>query len=206
MNYNFFTNNNILLSLIALLPLGLLIGTGVSEIIVVLSVIFFLINSLSKNNFNWIKNKYFYLLILLWLCLIINFIFSKNQELALFRSLAFVKYIIFIFAIKYLLNKNKNIEILYIFLSFVVLLTTFDIYFEFINKKNILGLQSSDPTRIASFLGKELKIGHFLLGFCLISIGYYFERFKKKTLYIYNCRLCIASINFNLNLFNWGKI
>ena len=180
MNYNFFTNNNILLSLIALLPLGLLIGTGVSEIIVVLSVIFFLINSLSKNNFNWIKNKYFYLLILLWLCLIINFIFSKNQELALFRSLAFVKYIIFIFAIKYLLNKNKNIEILYIFLSFVVLLTTFDIYFEFINKKNILGLQSSDPTRIASFLGKELKIGHFLLGFCLISIGYYFERFKKK--------------------------
>ena len=107
MNYNFFTNNNILLSLIALLPLGLLIGTGVSEIIVVLSVIFFLINSLSKNNFNWIKNKYFYLLILLWLCLIINFIFSKNQELALFRSLAFVKYIIFIFAIKYLLiSKN----------------------------------------------------------------------------------------------------
>ena len=80
-----------------------------------------------------------------------------------------------------LLNKNKNIKILFIFLSLIVLLTTFDIYFEYINKKNILGLQSSDPTRIASFLGNELKIGHFLLGFCLISIGYYFERFKNKS-------------------------
>jgi hypothetical protein len=88
---------------------------------------------------------------LLWLSLIINFIFSKNQELALFRSFGFIKYIIYIFAIKYLLNKNKNSEILFIFLSFIVLLTTFDIYFEYIYKKNILGFQSSDSSRIASF-------------------------------------------------------
>ena len=60
------------------------------------------------------------------------------------------------------------------------MLTTFDIYFEYINKKNILGFQSSDPTRIASFLRKELKIAHFLLGICLISIGYYFDRFNKS--------------------------
>ena len=180
MNINFFTNNNVLLSLIILLPLGLLISTGVSEIIVILSAIFFFINSLSKNNFNWIKNKYFYLLMVLWLSLIINFIFSKNQELALLRSFGFIKYIIFIFAIKYLLNQNKNIEILYIFISLIALLTTFDVYFEFITKKNILGFQSSDPTRIASFLRDELKISYFLLGFSLISIGYYFEKFKKK--------------------------
>jgi O-antigen ligase len=79
------------------------------------------------------------------------------------------------------LDKNKNSEILFIFLSFVVLLTTFDIYFEYFNKKNILGFQSSDPTRIASFLRKELKIAHFLLGFCLISMGYYFEKFNNKS-------------------------
>jgi len=181
MNYNFFTAHNILLSLIILLPIGLLISTGAAGLIVFLLSIFFLIYSLSKNNLYWMKDKYFYLLIFLWLSLIINYFFSKNQELALFRSFGFIKYIIYIFAIKYFLNKNKNSEILFIFLSFIVLLVTFDIYFEYIFRKNILGFQSSDSSRVASFLGKELKIAHFLLGFCLISIGYYFEKFKNKS-------------------------
>jgi len=182
MMINKFLNiNNILLGLTILLPISLLISTGVSETIVISLSIIFLIYSLTKNNFYWINNKYFYLLMLLWISLIINFIFSKNQELALFRSFGFIKYIIYIFAIKYLINKNKNNEILFVFLSFIVLLTTFDIYYEYIYKKNILGFQSSDETRIASFLRKELKIAHFLLGFCLISIGYYFEKFKNKS-------------------------
>lgn len=173
--------NIILLSLTILLPIGLLVSTGASESIVILLTIFFLIYSLSNKNFDWLKDRYFYLLIFLWLSLIINFFFSKNQELALFRSFGFIKYIIFIFAIKYLIYRNKNIEILFIFLSFIVLLTTFDIYFEYIYKKNILGFQSNDSSRIASFLRKELKIAHFLLGFCLISIGYYFEKIKNKS-------------------------
>lgn len=177
----FLNINNILLGLIILLPISLLISTGVSETIVISLSIIFLIYSLTKNNFYWINNKYFYLLMLLWISLIINFIFSKNQELALFRSFGFIKYIIYIFAIKYVINKNKNSGILFVFLSFIVLLTTFDIYFEYIYKKNILGFQSSDESRIASFLRKELKIAHFLLGFCLISIGYYFEKFKNKS-------------------------
>jgi O-antigen ligase len=181
MIYKSFTASNIILTLAILLPIGLLLGTAVSEIIVILLSIFFLIYTTSKSNFDWIKNKFFYLLIFLWFGLIVNFLFSKNQELALFRSFGFIKYVIYIFAIIHLLNKNKNKEILFTFLSFVVLITTFDIYFEYINKKNIFGFQSSDPTRIASFLKGELKIAHFLLGFALISIGYYFEKIRNKS-------------------------
>lgn len=180
MIYKFFTINNILLSLAVLLPIGLLVNTAASETIVIL-LSFFFIFLLSKNNFYWINNKYFYLLMLLWLSLIINFVFSENQELALFRSFGFIKYIIYIFAIKYIFNKNKNSEIFFIFLSFIIVITTFDIYFEYIYKKNILGFQSIDSSRIASFLREELKIGHYLLGFCLISMGYYFEKFKDKS-------------------------
>ncbi len=181
MIYKSFTTSNIILILTILLPIGLLLGTGASETIVILSSIFFLIYSILKSNFDWTKNKFFYLLIIFWFSLIVNFFFSKNQELALFRSFGFIKYVIYIFAIKYLLYKNKNKEILFTFLSFVVLITTFDIYFEFINKKNIFGFRSNDPTRIASFLGGELKIAHFLLGFALVSVGYYFEKFGNKS-------------------------
>jgi hypothetical protein len=181
MIYKSFATSNIILTLAILLPIGLLLGTAVSETIVILLSIFFLIYSMSKGNFDWVKNKFFYLLIFLWFRLILNFIFAINQELALFRSFGFIKYVIYIFAINHLLDKNKNKEILFTFLSFVVLLTTFDIYFEYINKKNIFGFRSSDPTRIASFLKGELKIAHFLIGFALVSIGYYFEKCRNKS-------------------------
>jgi O-antigen ligase len=204
MIYKFFTVNNILLSLIILMPIGLLVSTGVSEVIVILLSIIFLIYSISKNNFYWLKDKYFYLLMLIWFSLIINFIFSKNQELALFRSFGFIKYIIYIFAINYLLDKNKNYQILFIFLSFLVLLTTFDIYFEYINKKNILDFQSSDSSRIASFLRKELKIAHFLLGFCLISIGYYFEKFKNKS-YKFKIAGYVSALIILISIFLTGE-
>ena len=111
----FFNINNILLGLTILLSVSLLISTGVSETIVISLSIIFLIYSLTKNDFYWINNKYFHFLILLWISLIVNFIFSKNQELSLFRSFGFIKYIIYIFAIKHLLNKNKNSEILFVF-------------------------------------------------------------------------------------------
>ena len=181
MIYKSFATSNIILTLAILLPIGLLLGTAVSETIVILLSIFFLIYSMSKGNFDWVKNKFFYLLIFLWFSLILNFIFAINQELALFRSFGFIKYVIYIFAINHLLDKNKNKEILFTFLSFVVLLTTFDIYFEYINKKNIFGFRSSDPMRIASFLKGELKIAHFLIGFALVSIGYYFEKCRNKS-------------------------
>jgi O-antigen ligase len=172
----------ILLIVVMALPIGLLISTGVSEIIVIFSTLIFLTYSIIHNNFKWINNKYFYLLIVFWLSLLINFFFSENKELSLVRSFGFIKYIIYIFAIKFVLDNKKNRSILFLFLLIITLLITFDINFEYINKKNILGFQSSDPTRIASFLGKELKIAHFLLGFAMISIGYYFQKFNKKSL------------------------
>jgi O-antigen ligase len=71
-----------------------------------------------------------------------------------------------------------------LFWSIILLIVGFDIFFEYINKKNIIGFQSTtDPTRIASFLGKELKIGHFVLGFLFLSTGYYFEKFNKNSAY-----------------------
>ena len=181
MIYKSFATSKIILTLAILLPIGLLLGTAVSETIVILLSIFFLIHSMTKGNFDWVKNKFFYLLIFLWFSLILNFLFAINQELALLRSFGFIKYVIYIFAIKHLLDKNKNKKILFTFLSFVVLITSFDIYFEYIYKKNIFGFRSDDPTRIASFLRGELKIAHFLLGFALVSIGYYFEKCKNKS-------------------------
>jgi O-antigen ligase len=174
-----FDINNTILILTVLLPIGMLIGTAVSEIIII-SISFIFLIYIFKKKKDIIIDKYFYFLILIWLSLILNYLLSINQELSLLRSFGFFKYIIFIFAMKYLFSKNKNINFFFLFLIFIVLITIFDIHYENYYKKNILGFISIDEKRIASFLREELKISYFLLGFGLISIGYYFEKIKNK--------------------------
>jgi O-antigen ligase len=177
---NFYLDK-ISLLLIIFLPIGLLISSGVSGTIEVLIIITFLINCFYKKNFSWLKNKYFQLLLLIWISLLLNLLFSQNFNLSFSRNIYFIKNIIFVFALIFFLRKDKNFNlILTIYLS-IAAIVAFDIFIEFFNKKNILGFQSSDPSRIASFLGKELKIGHFMLGFLFIVVSYYFEKFLRKS-------------------------
>ena len=169
--------------LIAVLPISLLISTGVSELTVILLVIIFLLHSIHKNNFLWMKNEYFLLLSVLWACLIANYFFSLNSSLSFLRSFGFIKYIILVFAINHYLKIKKNLNFILLLWLIICLIVSGDIFFEYLNKKNILGFYSNDPTRIASFLGKELKIGHFILGFGFIAIGYFCEKYLNKSKY-----------------------
>ena len=175
-----FNIDNISLFLIAILPIGLLISTGVSELLSILLVILFIIKSLNEKNLRWYKNFYFLILAILWIVLILNLIFSKYPENTIFRSLGFVKYIIFIFSIAYYLKIKNNLNTIFSIWTIILLIVSFDIHFEYIFKYNVLGFTSVDQDRIASFLGKELKIGHFVLGFCFICSGFFFEKCNHK--------------------------
>jgi O-antigen ligase len=173
--------DNIALFLISILPVGLLISTGVSELLSVLLVVLFITKSLSEKNLQWYKNFYFLILTILWIVLILNLLFSKYPENTITRSLGFIKYIFFVFSIAYYLKIKNNLNIIFSIWTIILLIVGFDIYFEYIFKHNILGFTSIDPDRIASFLRKELKIGHFFLGFCFICSGFLFEKYNHTS-------------------------
>jgi O-antigen ligase len=175
--------DKISLFLIISLPISLLISSGASNAVEFLIVILFLLKSFYKKDFYWIKNKYFLLLLLIWISLLLNLLFSQNFSLSYSRNIFFFKNIIFIFAIEFFLKKKKNFDLILIIYLIITSIVSFDIFFEYFNKKNILGFQSYDPSRIASFLGKELKIGHFILGFSFISMSYYLEKYSKKSIH-----------------------
>lgn len=177
----FISIDNIALFLISVLPIGLLIGTGVSELISILLVILFIIRSFTEKNLQWYKNSYFLILIILWIILILNLIFSKYPENTILRSLGFIKYIIFVFTIAHYLKIKKNLNIIFCIWTITLLIVGFDIIFEYIFNHNILGFISPYQDRIASFTGKELKIGHFVLGFCFICSGFFFEKYKYNS-------------------------
>jgi O-antigen ligase len=173
--------DNVALFLISVIPIGLLISTGVSELLSILLIILFIIKSFTEKNIQWYKNFYFLILIILWLVLILNLIFSKYPENTILRSLGFIKYIIFVFSIIYYLKIKNNLNIIFCVWTITLLIVGFDIIFEYIFKHNVLGFTSPYEDRIASFLGKELKIGHFVLGFCFICSGFFFEKYKYNS-------------------------
>jgi len=178
---NFFLDK-ISLFLIISLPISLLISSGVSGAIEVLIVIIFLITCFYNKDFFWLKNEYFLLLFAIWISLFINLLFSQNFNLSFSRNIFFLKNIILVFALTFYLRKKQNFNLILTMYLIIIAIVSFDILIEFFNKKNILGFQSYDPTRIASFLGKELKIGHFMLGFLFIVSSYYFERFSRRSI------------------------
>ena len=173
--------NKILTTLLIFLPIGLLISSGVSETIQIFVSLIFLIVSFINKDFKWIKNKYFNLLIFIWISLIFNQLFTENFLLSAMRNIFFFKNIIFVFAIIYFLKKKKNLNLIFTIYLIISGIVALDIISEFYNQKNILGFQSYDPSRIASFLRKELKVGHFILAFSFLSISYYLERYSNKS-------------------------
>jgi O-antigen ligase len=172
--------DKISLFLIITLPIGLLISSGVSATIEILIIIFFLITSIYNKDFDWLKNKYFLLLLVIWISLLLNLLFTQNFILSFSRNIFFFKNIIFVFAICESLKKEKNFNLIFAAYLIITAIVAFDIFFEYFNNKDILGFQSYDPSRIASFLGKELKIGHFVLAFSFITVGYFFEKYSKN--------------------------
>ena len=172
---------NVPFFLILFLPISLLIGTGVSEFCVVAVSLFYLGKVIIEKKWELFRNKIFFLLFILWIYLIINFLISGNYQLTNFslRGLSFIKYILFIFFF-ILLTKNEINKILYAW-SIILAIVLIDVYFEFFVGHNLIGLKSYDPTRIASFLGNELKIAHFLLGFSFLCLGFFLQSFSKDS-------------------------
>ena len=182
LNNKTFYIQNLNIFLISILPLGLIIGTLISNTIIFLICIFFIYDLSIKNNFFYLNQKNFYFLIIIYIYLILNSYFiSENQE-SLIKSFGFVRFIILAYAVSYYYRESGN-RILKIWTLFFIIVSL-DILFEYVFGKNILGFQSQYPARITSFSGDEMKIGGYYFGFILLSL-FYLKKYKQNFSYYF---------------------
>ena len=87
--------------LISLLPLSLVTGSLVSNSIVVLICLLFLIDVIIKKNAFFLNEKNFYFLIIINIYLILNSYFLSEYDLALLKSIGFLRFIILAYALAY---------------------------------------------------------------------------------------------------------
>jgi len=168
--------------LFCLLPVSLIVGTGVSESIVIFISSIFLINFILERNINSKIVTLLYVLIFLWIILIINYFFSIDRSNSLLRNVFFIKYIIFVIgSLDFLLKRSNALKIILFVWSIILLIFAVDLLYQFIFKQNIFGIETKYKNiRVSGFMGDEFKAGTLMMGLGLSSILFFLGNSKKN--------------------------
>lgn len=171
-------------------PLSLIVGNLMVNINIFFIIILIFIKSISDQNFNWVKNKYFKILIIIYFYLVFNSLYNFYLDPSLgksgiIRSLGFVKFIFLSLSLTILIEDKKELEKILNIWFFIILFVIFDVYFEFIFGQNTLGFRSLDHTRIVSFFYDELVVGAYLLTFTYIIYSNQLDKIKANHKYYF---------------------
>jgi len=183
-----FCSNKLSSILLVFLPFFLITGPFLSDLsISIISLIFLIKSYYNKKIRSYYKNYFFYFFLCFWIYLLINtFVTFQNID-SLRVTFFYIRFIIFVVAIWYLLDVHKKI-ILYLFYSFLFCfcILIFDGFYQFLFKVNILGWELNSNNRVSSFFGEELVLGSYLSRLYPIFFATYIFSIKsKKNLFLY---------------------
>ena len=161
---------NLNIFLISLLPVGCVFGSLISNSIIIMICIFFILELFLKKNFFYLNEKNFYFLIVINLYILLNSLLISENDESIIKSIGFLRFIILAYAISYYFDKSRD----YILKTWSIFffIVSFDILFEYIFGRNTLGFESLYHGRLSSFTFDEYKIGGYYFGFILLCLLY----------------------------------
>ena len=194
--------NRINIFLFSILPISLITGNLLINLNIILINFSMLYFSLKNNDWDWLKDKLFKILIFFYFFIVLNSIYNYliDNSLGLdgiYRSLSFLKFILLAFAFNVLIKEISDFEKIIKSWFIIILIVIFDVFFEFSFGQNLLGFKSSDYTRIISFFYDENVVGGYLLTFSFLVCTYFLNKDfvnKKKTffnIFLFLIPLCI---------------
>ncbi len=183
MNLFSYRNNLIPKYLFFLLPLGLVTGPFLPDLFLSLIALIFILESLKKNEFEYLKSKFSIIFFSFYFFLVISSLLSNHIIFSLENSVLYIRYFFFAIGVYYLCNNNPDIiKTFFKFVFFTVLIVVIDGYIEFIFGKNILGRGSPDPSRILSFF-HAMIIGSYLSK--ILPLMFIFLTLQQKSTILY---------------------
>ena len=127
----------ILLILSIFFPATLLMPSSILNASTIIMSTIFIAYLYIKREYKIFDNIFFYLLIFFWVSLITNLFFTSNLNNSILRTLGFGRFIIFVFALKYVLTfkKFKYENLIYKIWFTIFCIVTFDLLFQYIYQK-----------------------------------------------------------------------
>ena len=119
-----FYNEKFIIFLFSFLPISLILGNAAINSNILIIDLFFLFTCYRQKQWSWIKNKHFYFFIFILIYLILNSIIVDNYATSVFdtirkkivypqresiiRSIGFIRFVIFLFAVQYFFINFKK--------------------------------------------------------------------------------------------------
>ena len=124
--------------LIIILPITILIGSLISNTVVVLISIIFVIDLINRKNSFILRDKNFYFLLLIYLYLVLNSFFVSENPEAPFKGIVFLRFILLSYAIYFYSKIFDHYFLKY--WAIIFLIVSFDIVLNFFLGLIFLGL------------------------------------------------------------------
>jgi len=201
---NFIINKLCVLAFL-MLPIALVTGPFLPEVIIFLISFFFIVNCVKEKKFNYFNNILFKMFVIFYFILIISSLFGEDKIYSLTTSIFYIRFIFFSLAVWWLLNNNPNL-IKYFLFTFLILFCSlflgalYEILFKnhcgyfneggaFVYQNNYFFCQNKiiigniiRIDRLSSFFGKEMILGSFLSRFLPLITALYFLYYKENNL------------------------
>ena len=167
--------------LILLFPFCILSGSFVTNLYLIFVSIFLIRNFYKKKETILIFKKAWVLIYILFILYnIINGIFSSDVYNALRSSIGQFRFLFFSLFIIILIKDILNLKYIIKIWFNVILLVSFDIYFQTIFLFNIIGMPMPDGGRASSFFGNEVVSGAFISYIFVPIIFFYISNFQSE--------------------------
>ena len=155
-----FLNNpnlqNLNLILLSILPISLLAGTLVSNLLIILICLIFIFEK-KKELIVFLKNKYIYFLLIIYFYLLLNSLFISQNTESYIRAIGFIRYIILVIILSdYFYSKPVIFREIILRTWFLVfLIVSIDLLIEFFMEK--IYLVFSQITQVGSQVSQEMS-------------------------------------------------
>ena len=169
--------------LITFFPLAMVIGPAIAEIIMNLLSIMFIYNVIRNKDYTLFKSNFVKFFLIFYFLISVSTIFLYVNTEQLYKVFAHLRFLFFALAICYFLQENKKfITTIFYFSSGILLLTSIDGIYQYINGENFFGYVKYRPDRISGVFNDDLILGSFLSKFLPAILSFYFFIYKKKGL------------------------
>ena len=177
-----------------LIPVFLITGPAMPDIVISLSSIYFLFSFLIIRKNNWfLKDKLFIISIFFWLSMILVSVFAFDKVRSFQDSIIFLRFLIIPTTAYFLfLNSKQKIQFSIKVIFCCVCFVSIDTLFQFLNYesetgfgKDLLGFKSNWYGRLTGPFGDELVPGAYISKFGLIGYLFFFFIKPNKLNYFY---------------------
>ena len=168
--------------LIGLLPLGLIAGPFVGELILFLIFLIFLFFLIKEKPFYLFQSKIFKIFFLFWAYIVFVSLFAVENLISLKSSFFYIRFGLYTLAIIYFLISYENhLKILYTIYKYTLLFLIIDSSYQIFTGKDFFGLSPSDQElrRISGPFGDKQVLGSFIQKILPVFIYFMIKNFNS---------------------------